>query len=964
LPFRDRILETGSDLSRETHVTKTDSDFSALLELRAPAYGLAFRILGAETKAEDAVQEAFLSALRQTRDGVSPRDPRAWFLTIVANSARKQLRSSARLKRREEVVESLQAGHTQPEEGNELLAELTSALTNLDEKYRLPVALCYEQGLSQREAAEVLNVPQRTLARHVETGLKLLHDTLVKRGHDAAPSIIAAALLKTAPVAPASLMQALELMASQAGAGAVAPTAKAGTGTALKTGGLMMKLALGVLGTTVLAAGIAMTVAKNGQVSVPAAGGSPPSAVVAEQNGKGDDTVPLGSPTFFPSAGHPYGWRGDGSGRYPEATPPLHWGQVSKAVKGLRAQAARPKAGENGAAIGEGVIHEWLVLGPVAPEREQEVIKVQPGSSDSGPTVEDKAGDLPWKKFTTDNGMVDFTELFGAGKTKDLAFAHAYVYSESKAKVRLSKERDLAGGGNSITVFVNGIAADCNGFVLEQGWNRLLVRVPCGEPFSHANPKLSWSLQPSFYGATGNDYVSENILWNIRTPGYGIASPVIAGNNVFVLCEERTMCCVDKNTGKIRWAHSATCYDAATEDEKKAHPEIFKEIAPLAARLAELDKSLGAGAPVSGNLIGEKFGLEKKIDTLMHKVDKARYNLVIGGSEGGHAARTPVTDGKHVFTIYDPCLTVCYDLDGNVKWTQSLPLVYKGESHGWYSSPALIGGKLIFCMYDDFALDAETGKLLWQTPSDAWGSSVTSAKLGNDAVALFAASIRNPTNGESVARLGCYMTTPVVNGDTLYNMRNWDTAWPAMADYGTGREHLDVIRLTAPKPQLEKTITAHVEKMIAGRWLQTNLASPLYHDGLVYAVDVDGILLVMDPAKGEVVYQKFLDLDNGPGGISRGALSGSPALAGKNIYIFGNQGTCLVIEPGRQYKQLARNRIEFLCTDESYQNWEAWTAEFSTLIINRMEQTISCPAFEGKRMYCRGSAHLYCVEEK
>jgi len=33
------------------------------------------------------------------------------------------------------------------------------------------------------------------------------------------------------------------------------------------------------------------------------------------------------------------GWRGDGSGRYPEADPPLRWGWVAKSVAQLRAQA-------------------------------------------------------------------------------------------------------------------------------------------------------------------------------------------------------------------------------------------------------------------------------------------------------------------------------------------------------------------------------------------------------------------------------------------------------------------------------------------------------------------------------------------------------------------------------------------------------------------------------------------------
>src|SRR5689334_6421402 len=33
----------------------------------------------------------------------------------------------------------------------------------------------------------------------------------------------------------------------------------------------------------------------------------------------------LGSPNFYPTAALPVGWRGDGTGRYPAATPPTSW---------------------------------------------------------------------------------------------------------------------------------------------------------------------------------------------------------------------------------------------------------------------------------------------------------------------------------------------------------------------------------------------------------------------------------------------------------------------------------------------------------------------------------------------------------------------------------------------------------------------------------------------------------------
>src|SRR5437764_488711 len=56
----------------------------------------------------------------------------------------------------------------------------------------------------------------------------------------------------------------------------------------------------------------------------------------------------LGAPGVMPSQDHPIGWRGDWSGRFPGATPPVDW---TRRVKGitteLKYQANKP-SGEPG----------------------------------------------------------------------------------------------------------------------------------------------------------------------------------------------------------------------------------------------------------------------------------------------------------------------------------------------------------------------------------------------------------------------------------------------------------------------------------------------------------------------------------------------------------------------------------------------------------------------------------------
>src|SRR5438105_15850316 len=75
----------------------------------------------------------------------------------------------------------------------------------------------------------------------------------------------------------------------------------------------------------------------------------------------------LGAADFLPSPERPIGWRGDGSGRFPGATPPLNW---SRRVDGISSQimvqAAKPKGapGAESQGLAYFTFKEWLVAGP------------------------------------------------------------------------------------------------------------------------------------------------------------------------------------------------------------------------------------------------------------------------------------------------------------------------------------------------------------------------------------------------------------------------------------------------------------------------------------------------------------------------------------------------------------------------------------------------------------------------
>lgn len=127
-------------------------------------------------------------------------------------------------------------------------------------------------------------------------------------------------------------------------------------------------------------------------------------------------------------------------------------------------------------------------------------------------------------------------------------------------------------------------------------------------------------------------------------------------------------------------------------------------------------------------------------------------------------------------------------------------------------------------------------------------------------------------------------------------------------------------------------------------------SSPLYHEGLLYVLNVLGVLHVVDAETMKPCYSKQLDVRPWFDYDSHG-VNASLTLAGKYIYALGDQGEGFVIEPGREFKLVAKNKIESLLRRK--------------FAIQPQESlTRSTPVFAGKFMYVRGEEYLYCIGEK
>ena len=162
--------------------------FNQLVEkYQREVYNLALRMLGQASAADDATQEAFISAFRGIGQ-LRSDNFRAWLLRITANTCRDQLRSLRRhpttpldeLVLNTEVDRSAQS----PEDyaiNRELGAEIANALLTISNEQRMAVILYDIEGLSYEEIAQVMNCSLGTVRSRISRGRERLRHYLAQR---------------------------------------------------------------------------------------------------------------------------------------------------------------------------------------------------------------------------------------------------------------------------------------------------------------------------------------------------------------------------------------------------------------------------------------------------------------------------------------------------------------------------------------------------------------------------------------------------------------------------------------------------------------------------------------------------------------------------------------------------------------------------------------------------------------
>jgi RNA polymerase sigma-70 factor (ECF subfamily) len=176
--------ENGAGLSDGELLARTGTGDRAAFEVLYQRYsrtvfGLALRRLGDRGRAEDAVQETFVSVWRAARTYKPERGPGAPWLYAVARNAiidRSRARNEPAVEAPDEAT--LEAGPADRAEESWTQWRVHRALEELTEEEREVISLAYWSGLSQSEVADSLGIPLGTVKTRTRRALQRLADVL------------------------------------------------------------------------------------------------------------------------------------------------------------------------------------------------------------------------------------------------------------------------------------------------------------------------------------------------------------------------------------------------------------------------------------------------------------------------------------------------------------------------------------------------------------------------------------------------------------------------------------------------------------------------------------------------------------------------------------------------------------------------------------------------------------------
>lgn len=412
------------------------------------------------------------------------------------------------------------------------------------------------------------------------------------------------------------------------------------------------------------------------------------------------------------------------------------------------------------------------------------------------------------------------------------------------------------------------------------------------------NPPVQWS-------------ETQNVKWKVEIPGKGSGSPVVWGNQVFVVTAVRADGSSEPNAG-------------AGRGQRRGGPPSQRGPQGRRGRgsrgggaLTKLQFKLLCFNREDGKLIWEQTAIEATPHQATH-------------STNGFSSASPCTDGQHVYAHFGSRGLYCYTMDGQLVWKRNdFGKMNTRNDFGEGSSPTL-AGDMILVPWDHegpsflYALDKLTGKTVWKTERDepsCWATPLVIDHGGSKQVVMngqTCARAYDLESGKELWRCGGQTERPVASA----------VASDGLVFVGSGFRGSF---LAAFRPGGQ----GDIEGSRSVAWTvdrdTPDIASPLLSGGrLYYHKGKSGLLSCVDAATGKPHYTASR-ID----GIN--STYASPIAAGGHVYLTGRSGTTVVIEDADVLKVVANNSVG--------------------------ETVDATPAPVDDELFIRGERHLFCISE-
>jgi len=376
------------------------------------------------------------------------------------------------------------------------------------------------------------------------------------------------------------------------------------------------------------------------------------------------------------------------------------------------------------------------------------------------------------------------------------------------------------------------------------------------------NPPTSWDLEKT-----------QNVLWKTNIPGLSHSSPIVWGNQVFVI----TAVSSDANAS---FKAKDRGIDLATDDAK--HTWMIFALDKRNGRVLWTDK------PYEG-------------------VPRARRHV-----KATQANSTPVTDGRYVVAVFGSEGLACYDTNGKLLWKQDLGVLNPGlwddkESSWGHASSPIIYRDLVIVQADGHkqsfiaAFNLKDGKQAWRVERNEITSWTTpSIYQGKDRTELIANGGRyvrgyDPLTGKELWRFAdndtqVKMQAPLIANDLIYITGGYP---PGRAMYVFRPGAVGDISLKAGQD---------TNAFLAWRTSKGSpyTPTPIVYGDQFYVLADNGVLSSYDAKTGELIYQQRLPT----------SFSASPVAADGKLYLASEDGDVFVVKAGRQYELLSKNVMD------------------------------------------------------